>query len=214
MKIRLIFLFFVITTVLAACSSAGGPEQIAISPQEAPIATYPRTPDIPVIYHATLDIEVNDVERAAEHAKEIAFGLNGYLVSAQSWYQEGEKHTTVILAVPARNFETAREDLLRLGNLSGEWISSELLAPGRDQWAEYSQITIYLHPRDGGLPDISLPQWRPVRTIERAWQVFLAIFGFLLDVVIWVAVVAGPFVLIGWGIKKLYLHWQKPVSKE
>lgn len=209
MKIRLIFLILLIFTGLAGCSVTDSPEQIATFLQEAPIATYPRASETLVIYNATLDIEVNNVERASERAREIAFELNGYLVSAQSWYQEGEKHTTVVLAVPARNFEAAYDDLLRLGNLSGEWIASELVAPDTNQWESYSQITVYLHPKAGYLPSVALPQIRPVRTLERAWQVFLTIFGFLLDVVIWVAVVAGPFVLIGWGIRKLIMSWQK-----
>lgn len=213
MKTRIIFLFIAMAAVLAACSAADDPKQIAAFPQEAPIATYPRSPETLVIYHATLDLEVNDVERAAERAKAIAFELNGYLVSAQSWYQEGDKHTTVVLAVPASHFETARGDLLRLGSLAGEWVSSEPVTPGTQPWENYSQITIYLHPQEGGLPHISLPKWRPLRTLERAWDVFLAIFGFLLDVVIWVTVVAGPFILIGWGIRKLIRRWQQSAPK-
>ena len=213
MKTQLVFLFLLVIAGLAGCSVADSPEQIATYPQEAPIATYPRASETLVIYNATLDIEVNNVERASERAKEIAFELNGYLVSAQSWYQEGEKHTTVVLAVPARNFEAARDNLLRLGNLTGEWTASELVTPSTNQWESYSQITVYLHPKVGHLPSIALPQIRPVRTLERAWQVFLAIFGFLLDVAIWVVVVAGPFVLIGWGIRKLIMGWQKSHPK-
>jgi hypothetical protein len=208
MKTKLFFLILLIAGLLTACSPSDGPEQIAVHPKDAPIAVYPRNPEVIVIYDATLDLEVSNVERAAERAKEVAFEQGGYLVSAQSWYRDGEKHTTIVLAVPAVRFDSTREDLLRLGTLVGEWISSDLVSPGRSVGDTYSQITVYLHPKDSRLPEISLPKWRPVRTFERAWEVFISIFGFLLDIVIWIMVVAGPFVLIGWGATKVY-QWRK-----
>jgi len=209
MKTKLTFLILFLTVMLAACSSPDGPEQIATYPHEAPIAVAPRYPDTSVVYNATLDLEVSNVERAAERAKEIAFDQNGYLVSSQSWYQDGEKHMTIVLAVPAVRFDDVREDLLRLGSVVGEWISSELANKQTETWETYSQITLYLHPKESAFPEISLPKWRPVRTFEKAWDVFVSVFGFLLDIVIWVVVVAGPFVLIGWGTHKLVYWWRK-----
>ena len=96
---------------------------------------------------------------------------------------------------------------MRLGKLSGEWISSELVSPGSGTTDKYSQITIYLHPRETRLPKISLLNFHPLRTIEKAWGVFVSIFGFLLDIFIWVIVVVGPFVLIGLGAKRLIQWW-------
>ena len=213
MKKKLTLVLLLLAGLLAACSKDSGPDQIAVHPQEEAIAVYAHAPESTVVYNATLDLEVSNVERAAEHAREIAFEQGGYLVSSQSWYRDGEKHTTVVLAVPAHRFDRARDDLLRLGNLTGEWISSELVSPVDGLWDAYSQITVYLHPRDSALPEISLPKWRPVRTFERAWDVFVSIFGFLLDIVIWVVVVAGPFVLIGLGGRKLIRWWRKSSSK-
>ena len=205
---KLIFILVFISGLLAGCSKATGPEQIAASPKEEPIAVYPRSPDSTVIYNATLDMEVSNVERAAERAKEIAFEQGGYLVSAQSWYRDGEKHSTVVLAVPVMRFDSTRDDLLRLGTLVGEWISSELISSGGHMRDTFSQITVYLHPKASLIPEISLPKWRPVRTFEKALDVFLSIFGFVLDIVIWIVVVAGPFALIGWGVFKVY-RWRK-----
>jgi hypothetical protein len=206
---KLFLLFVLVAAFLSACANADGPEQIAAFPKEEPIAVYPRMPENQVVYNATLDLEVSDVERVAERAKEIAFEQQGYLVSAQSWYRDGEKHSTVVLAVPAPRFDRARDDLLRLGTLTGEWISSELVAAGDGGQDTFSQITLYLHPKESGFPEISLPQWRPVRTFHKAWDVFTSIFGFLLDVLIWVAVVVGPFLLIGLGVKKAVHWWRK-----
>jgi len=213
MKRKLILIFALIAGILTACSQADSPAQIAAHLKEEPIAVYARPPESMLIYNATLDMQVSNVERAAERAKEIAFEQDGYLVSAQSWYQDGEKHTTLVLAVPAYRFDRARDDLLRLGILVGEWISSELVSPGGGVLDTYAQITIYLHPKDSALPEISLPEWRPVRTFEKAWDVFVSIFGFLLDIVIWVVVVAGPFVLIGWGVLKVY-HWHRKTMEK
>lgn len=206
---KLMLIWVLMAAILAACSNTDGPEQIASYPKEEPIAVYPRSSGNLVVYNATLDLEVSNVERATERAKEVAFEQGGYLINVNSWYRDGEKHTTVVLAVPVHRFDSTRDDLLRLGKLAGEWISSELVPIGMGEPDTYSQITVYLHPKDSALPEISLPKWRPVRTFEKAWVVFVSIFGFLLDIVIWVTVVAGPFLLIGWGIRRLIQWWQK-----
>ena len=207
MKKKFSLIIALLIGLFTACSQADSPEQIAAYSKDEPIAVYPLSPESTLIYNATLDMEVSNVERATERAKEIAFEAGGYLISAQSWYRDGEKHTTVVLAVPAYRFDLVRDDLMRLGKLSGEWISSELDSHGSGTPDKYAQITIYLHPRETRLPKISLPNFRPVRTIEKAFMVFVSIFGFLLDIVIWVIVVAGPFILIGLGVKRLFQWW-------
>lgn len=211
--IRLIVLLTSLLGLFVACSKVKSPEQIAVYTKDEPIAVYARFPESTLIYNATLDLEVPNVDRAAKRAKEIAFEQGGYLISAQSWYRDGEKHTTVILALPVYQFERTWDDLLRMGTLTGEWISSELVSPGSGMHDIYVQITIYLHPKDPIVPEILLPKWRPVRTFEKAFGVFVSIFGFILDIVIWVTVVAGPFVLMGWGALKFYNWWRKPKAK-
>ena len=106
MKIKFFLIIALLIGLFTACTNADGPEQIAVYSQDEPIAVYPLSPEYTLIYNATLDMEVSNVERAAERAKEIAFDAGGYLVSAQSWYRDGEKHTTVVLAVPAYRFRS------------------------------------------------------------------------------------------------------------
>jgi hypothetical protein len=211
---KLILVLVLMAAFLGACSNADGPEQIATFPREEPIAVYPRILENMVVYNATLDLEVSDVERVTERAKEIAFEQNGYLVSAQSWYRDGERHSTVVLAIPVLRFNHTRDDLLRLGTLNGEWISTELVSIENRKPDAYSQITLYLHPRESCFSEISLPKLRPVRTFEKAWAVLTTIFGFLLDILIWITVVAGPFILIGWVLKKSIQWWQRTSSKK
>ena len=206
MKNNLILMSMLLVVLLTACSRAGAPEQIATYSMEKPIAVYPQPPESTLVYNATLDMEVANVERAVERAKEIAFEAGGYLISAQSWYRDGEKHSTVVLAVPVYRFDLVRDNLMRLGKISGEWISSELVSPDSGTRDQYSQITVYFHPRETRLPEISLSNFRPVRTIEKAFGVFISIFGFILDILIWAIIVLGPFVLIGLGIRRL-IHW-------
>lgn len=207
MKKNFILMCMLLVVLLTACSRAGAPEQIAAFSIEKPIAVYPQPPESTLVYHATLDMEVSNVERAAERAQEIAFEADGYLISAQSWYRDGEKHSTVVLAVPVYRFDLVRDNLMRLGKLSGEWISSELVSPDSGTRDKYSQISVYFHPRDTRFPEISLSNFRPVRTIEKAFGVFIAIFGFILDILIWAIIVVGPFVLIGLGIRRLIQWW-------
>jgi hypothetical protein len=207
MKKYLVLMYLLLGVFLTACSNAGAPDQIAVYSMEKPIAVYPHPPESTLIYNATLDMEVSDVERAAERAQQIAFEAGGYLISAQSWYRDGEKHSTMVLAVPVYRFDLVRENLLRLGKLSGEWISSELTSPGSSTSQQYSQITVYFHPRESRLPKISLPNFHPLNTIERAFGVFASIFGFILDILIWIIIVVGPFILIGLGIRRLVRWW-------
>jgi len=210
MKIKLMILF-VGVTLLAACSGGGAPELIAAQPAGEAIATFPMVQPPPgqVVYNAILELGVAHVDQAADKAKGVAFDHSGYLVNAQSWYQEGEKHTMLILAVPAAHFEAARNRLLRLGSLVSESVSGDLSGGDGSQWTTYSHITVYLRPLKYSQPDLAVPKRRPLVTLTKAWEVFLYIFGFILDVIIWVTVVGGPFLLIGWMVLKLLRRRQR-----
>ena len=116
MKTRLM-IFLVCVVLLAACSGTDSPQLIAVQPVEEAIAVYPPSQplDGQVILNATMDIEVSQVDHAADRVQGIAYEHGGYLIKAQSWYQNGEKHTMFILAVPADQFEPVHVELLRLG---------------------------------------------------------------------------------------------------
>jgi len=43
-----------------------------------------------------------------------------------------------------------------------------------------------------------------MRTLSAAFGVLVTSLGFLLDVAIWLAVVVGPFVFVGWGLRKVW----------
>ena len=191
----------ILVFLLTGCAASASPVQVASFPLATPIAKYP--PD-PMLYGTYIELLVSDVDRAAETAAYWATAYNGYLVSSDSWYADGRKVISMKLAVPTYNFENLRKDLLGLGQVINESLSGQPAnPPPYNHPVGYSQITLQLLPAGYYLPppvEPPPPAWRPVRTLQRAFSVFLSIFGFLTDILIWVVVVAGPFLLIGLGI--------------
>jgi hypothetical protein len=196
--------------VLAACGGSASPQLIGSYPKgSGASSTYAPPPsNLLVVYNAYLDLEVADTDRAAQRATDLTYNYGGYLVSSQSWYQDNRKHTTLTLAVPVAQFESTRQALLDLGKLQSESVSGDLVNTccGADSWNIFSNITLQLHPAPPTFRLPSLPNigWSPAHTFESAFGVFAALFTFLVDIVIWAAVVVGPFVLLGVGLRALW----------
>lgn len=204
--------------VLAACGGSATPQLIGSYPQGtdagAPAESWSSpAANVLVVYNAHLELEVSDTDWAADRAKQYAYDHGGYLVSSQSWYRDGRRHYTLTLAVPVARFESLRGDLLSLGTLLNESVSGDLepVGEGESGWNTYSHITVQLRPAAASisLPPVSTGGWNPARTFGQAFGVFASIFTFLVDAVIWVTVVIGPFVLMGLGIRSLIKRWRK-----
>jgi hypothetical protein len=199
---------------LAACSGSATPQLIGSYPKGGESsATYPPPPaNLLVVYNAYLELEVSNVDSAADRAIQTAYDHSGYLVSSQSWYQGSRKYATLTLAVPVAQFESTKKALLRLGTLITENASGELVntGSGATDWNTFSNITVQLRSTPAALELPSLPSigWSPMRTFEQAFGVFASIFTFLVDIVIWVAVIVGPFVLMGLGARALMRQWR------
>jgi hypothetical protein len=206
-KRRLSYLALVCAWLITACTGASKPKLLASFPGSTPIAIYPG--QISVIYNAYIELAVSDVDLAAERSIQKAYEFGGYLESSQSWYVDDRKNTTLLLAVPPYNFDLLRQSLLSLGNLVSENISGEQF-PSHEHEQQYSRITLHLSPSGFALPKVDVPGWRPLQTLQSAFGVFLSIFGFLLDILIWVVVVAGPFALLGWLAWRLMRHARQP----
>lgn len=197
-KKLLVSLFLsILAFILAACSSSA-PKQIAASLKEKPIAQYPS--QILIIYRAYLELKVSDVDRAVDKATRLGYDYGGYLASSQSWNVDNRKVTIIELAVPTANFEGLRIALRGLGDLINESISGEAIS-GSDYPQHFSTITIQFCPGGINLPPIDTRGWNPLNTIQSAFQVFLSIFGFLADIILWILIVGGPFFLIYLGIR-------------
>ncbi len=195
--------------LLVACSPLGGatPQLIGSHPLDNP----PPMDRHQIVYTAELTLEVSNVDRAADRAAELAYDRGGYLVSSYVWHQADEKHATLRLAVPVSRFDSLREALLGLGRLIGEVVSGEpkpLSAYGADYFTE---IVVHLRPGQAWItwPSIGPSGWNPAYTFQRAFGVIAAIFAFVVDILIWVVVVGGPFVALGWGARALWRRLRK-----
>jgi hypothetical protein len=208
--------------VLAACGGSATPQLIgAYRPESSPpIATYvPAPPNSVVTYDGFLDLEVRNVTAAADAAAELAYAYGGYPSSSQSWYDGRNLHATLTLAVPTAQFEALRRAVLDLGQVVEERLNADIvtLPPGHSAWNTYASLTIHFAPAT--VPAVRLPPlpslgWSPARTFASAFGLFAALFTFLVDVIIWISVVAGPFVLLGLGLRWLARRLRRPESPD
>ncbi len=213
MKTRfyLLILAILLAALLGACSP---PRMIAAYPKVTPIARYPVPPgNAP---HATLQVQVADVDQATQRAAQRVSDYGGYVSSTQSWYTNDGKVVALELVVPATNFERLCQVLLGLGTPLQQ-VYSSLPEPGHygDPYIAPATITLQLHPTPATWPSTVEPGgWSPLRTLQRAFGVFMTIFGFLVDILIWILVVVGPFILLGLGARAVMRRMRKPAPPD
>ena len=159
--------------------------------------------------HADIKPRVYRPAVAADRAENLAAQYGGYLASSHHWEGQDGVTYTLELAVPPEYFEDLHADLLELGDLQRETIWEDWQSYRASRQRVYSRITLILEPAISLRVDFPRSGWNPARTLQKATQVFFAIFGFLVDVLIWVVVVAGPFVLLGWGLYALVRRRRK-----
>ena len=211
-SLRKISLTILMALTLFGCSAQGlrliaeypaGKQPDSVEP------IWPPLPEFRLVYYAFLALEVSNLERAVSKAETLAYELGGYLVRSDAWDREGRKQVTLVFALPMPNFEEFRKSLFDLGRLQtervwGEWVHS---APGA--LSNYAEVTVQLLARGIPWPGLPIDGWNPGRTFIRAIDVFLAIFGTLADVLIWIGVVLGPFALLAWLGWKLALRLRR-----
>jgi hypothetical protein len=196
---RLLCLLIFFSLVLAACAGSNTPKLIGSAPRETTAGPKLISPPNEVIYNAVMEMEVSDTEKAANRAEELAYRYGGYLASSQLWYEEGKKHTSVVLAVPVPNYENLHHAVSDLGKLTSEAVTGQLVNYAPDGGENTAYITANFHPGGVRLPSLPIAGWNPGRTIENALAVFWTLFGFIADILLWVLIVFGPFALMAWG---------------
>jgi hypothetical protein len=198
---RLILGLGLVAATLAGCSGSATPRLIGSYPRYAT-----PTPFSPPArgYSTALEIEVADVNGAAQQAADLAYSYGGYLAASQSWYQDGGLHTSLTLAVPRSQFDALRRSVVALGRLINERLTSEPY-PLQVYPPPESIVTVTFSPSRPLLEVPALPDlgWNPAQTFAQAFAVFARFFTVLIDVIIWVSVVVGPFVLMGLGLRWL-----------
>ena len=200
---QFLVLLILLNLSLAACS--GAPKQIATYPQEKPVAR-PGTPPAAATSMMPTSSWRSGApsQRPRGTAIDLTQDYGGYLANSQSWWVDGEQQVSLSLSVPAVNFDKLYSALQRLGTVTSEHVYGRWDGSG-DGWRTTSQITLLLRDSSPGWPRLSLGDWHLLDTLQQAWHVSTSLFGFLLDMLIWALVVVGPFILIGLGLRKLYL---------
>ena len=193
--------------VLAGCGGSATPQLIGAYPRQV-IATYvPPPPNTLVVYNADLELSSANVESAARQAASLAYSYGGYLAGSQTWYSGADLNISLSLAVPVANYAGLHDALLGLGRLENERVTGDLVRTGYDQaqWTTYSNLMVHFRPAASmlRLPELPSFGWSPAGTFRSAFGVFAALFTFVVDIVIWVMVVIGPFVLMGFGLRAL-----------
>ena len=185
--------FISFVSLLAACSSPSTPQMIGSYPQgsDAPSSSEYNS-NIPgntlVVYNAYMELEVNDTEYTARQAKQIVSSQGGYLVSSRSWYSNGERLTTLTLAVPIARFDYVYQSLLRLGTLVSDDVSGDRVYVdyGSNPYNTFSNITLQLRP----------PAWNVGKAIS-SWFTFL---WSIVWSVIKIVLIVTPFALMLIGL--------------
>jgi hypothetical protein len=218
--LKIYTLIVCLALTLAACSgsAANEPEMIASFPEQgsgsAPQPINP-PPAGQFVYDASLELDVSNLDRTADRAVDLAYQYDGYLVSSHAWQSGDTQHATLVLAVPAANFDVAFNALSRLGEVVNQHINGEWVSRGTgDGWSIYSQITVRLNDQQPTWSHVT-SDWRPLRTLQSAWDVFTAIFGFLGDLIIWLLVVVGPFLVLAYVLHRVVKRvWRNPQTKQ
>jgi hypothetical protein len=196
---RLVPIFLAASLLLLSGCTAAGPIRIASAQKSAtPIAIYPPGQ---IACQATMELEVADADAAAAQAASLTGNFGGYVGDSSVWFYNGQKFASLILVVPGYNFEGLYSALTGLGKLSAEkTLGLTRSTKGKYGYTQYCSISLTLKQPATAFPPPPAPGWDPLQTLQRAFAVFLSIFGFILDILIWVLVVGGPFILIGLAV--------------
>jgi len=195
-KYRFLALFGLFLALIFSACSLNQTKQIATFPKES-LPHIPNPDGMAVLYRAYIELSVADVDLSADRATSFVYQYGGYILSSQSWQTDDRTATTLVLAVPSTNFENLRRSLLSIGELVNESFSGNLMDHPYPRIIPYSHITLQLLPGNPiVLPYVDSHTWNPQRTFQHAFSVFLTIFGFIADILIWIVVVGGPFLLV------------------
>lgn len=193
---RSLLIILLAAIMLAGCASAAGSLQIASYPLQRPIAVYPPAPEL--VYRAHIELLVSRLEPSAERAARLTQRYQGFIYGRSAWAESGRPAISLDIAVPNENFDALYEDLLELGQTMKISCSTEPLRLDKPRDPnQFALISLHLIAAQANLPIIQPPGWNPLYTLEEALGVSLSILGVLVDILIWVVVVGGPFILIG-----------------
>lgn len=208
-----------IVIVLAALLSGCGGSALSglITTHPIPATQQPREitrDDAPIDQSAYLFLQVEDLEKSHLAARQIAYDHSGYVLDEQTWFSEPYHNRILVMAVPSQFFNQTIIELKELGQLESQNISKTSVRNYYEAASGRLMANITLHLFSGvEAVEVDFFGWNPLATASKAFSVFVSIFGFLVDIAIWLVVVLGPFVLIGLGARAVWLRLQTNQSK-
>lgn len=198
--------------ILAACTNIAQstPRLISSFPADG---TNPPIPGL--IYQGMLEMKVSSISEATQMASGYAISWGGYVQSVQTWESDGRAYARMELVTPTSFFEDLLQDLSTLGKTISRQINAD--RPNSVGFNNgFSSVTLSLQQSGFDWPNVNLPNWRPLRTLQQAGSVTLSLMSFLLDVLIWLLVLGGPFVFLVWlgrlGYRRLQSITRKNIS--
>ena len=190
-KIGLLLLVLLLTGLAVACDGAS---------EAKVIATYPRREEAaggPVVQSAHFELAVYEAEAAARQVMQLARRHEGYIYTFEA--PKGTGHATVVARMPVSEFPSFHRALPRLGTVVSERITE--VVGGRP--VTYTRVTVILRSSRGPIAPYRVDGWSPADTFRAAFAVFARLFQAVVDGLIWIAVVAGPFALMLFGLAAL-----------
>jgi hypothetical protein len=211
-----LIVLLLLASILAGCGASKDANMISSYPVQSSGNT--ELDSLPynaiIVYHSQIDLQVSSIPSTVDDIMELAGKYGGYTTYAYIWYLDTEEHATVIVSVPTFNYDPLYDRITRLGNLKDETIIGELSSVSNRDGSKLEMSTITVHLTEKAfLTSRPSKGWRPLNTLANAFEVTETIFRFLFDVFIWIVVIVGPFVLIGWGIKQAARRWQITIKK-
>lgn len=182
---------FLLAVLASACDGTRLPRVIASYPhgdagQQAVVVEPSLT-----VTEARVELSVRDASRASAQVADLAAGYGGTLLDEQRWRIREAYHASLTLLLPAYRFDAFLRGLREVGDVRAQRLT-ESSAYARPE----THVTVVLHeekaPRRDG--------WDPALTFSKAFAVFLCLFQTVVDGLIWIVVVAGPFVLMALGL--------------
>jgi hypothetical protein len=182
-------------------------------------------------------LDIFDTDDTALYVHQLTHDHGGYCIVSKTWYQGEYKYATLTLTVPITRYQDVKTAMQGLGQLDIRSIPNELqrpIQPTRD-WDTFVEITLHLRPTltepisniepqptptQEPAPPIAVEPSSPfLETFESAFGVTSTIFSFLFKAVIWIVVVGGPFIVIGFAGRWLYnRYWpwgivERPIGR-
>lgn len=103
-------------------SGAAGEENAAQGAPNAPVASVEQRS---IVYNGSINIRVEAVVDAADHATTIATGSGGFVAGDTRTISDSGSQATLVLRVPADKFDSALDSLAKLGTEEGRQVNAD-----------------------------------------------------------------------------------------